>query len=248
MRTKIILAALAVATIALATPAEAANRRQAHHQTVGHHHFSRSAAKVQAYQSPGWVDQAAVPTYPIANSRPQTSKRAASRRATALMAAYQAPEAEKRYQAPSHGEIADNGPDPRPGAWCGWCLRRHLGVPKSAFPPYAYNIARAWLHVGSPAPHGCTGCVAVFSRGSGGHVGLVESWDAGGNPVILSGNFNGGVGTYAHAASRLIGLRWVSGATATSSPEIGQFSAVSHGRHRHAHEHHHRIRFAARRL
>ena len=221
MRTKIILAALTAATL-LSVPAEAARRQAVQHQ------------------APGWVDVAAIPAYPITNRRPQASKRAASRSVAAPVAAYQPPEAENRAQAPSQGEKADTGPDPRPGAWCGWWLRRHLGVPKSAFPAYSYNIARAWLHVRSPAPHGCTGCVAVFSRGSGGHVGLVESWDGGGNPVILSGNFNGGVGTYAHSASRLIGLRWVNGATALS--EVDQFSAAPH----HHARRHTRVRYARR--
>ena len=114
-----------------------------------------------------------------------------------------------RYSRSGHIEIAgDYGSDPRPRLWCAWWLRRHLNIPKSAFPPYQYNMARAFAHIGTPAPQGCTGCIAVFSRGGGGHVGLVESWDANGNPVILSVNYNGTVGTYAHSRSRLIALRY----------------------------------------
>ena len=103
----------------------------------------------------------------------------------------------------------DTGGDPRPAAWCAWWLRRYLHIPKSAFPPYQYNWARAFAGLGQPAPKGCTGCVAVFSRGKGGHVGLVESWDANGNPVILSGNFNGRVDTAPHSLKKLIALRWI---------------------------------------
>jgi uncharacterized protein (TIGR02594 family) len=107
----------------------------------------------------------------------------------------------------SHRATAE-GPDPRPAAWCAWWLRRYLGIAKSAFPRGAYNLARSFASIGRPAQKGCTGCIAVFSRGRGGHVGLVESWDANGNPVILSGNFNHGVGVGAHPAKRLIALRW----------------------------------------
>jgi hypothetical protein len=47
-------------------------------------------------------------------------------------------------------------------------------------------VARNWARVGSAAAKGCTGCVAVLSRGRGGHVGVVRSYDANGNPVIYS--------------------------------------------------------------
>lgn len=109
---------------------------------------------------------------------------------------------------------ADTGPrysagDPRPRKWCAWWLRRHLNIPRTAFKPYEYNLARAFVSIGSPAPMGCTGCIAVFSRGKGGHVGIVESWDANGNPVLLSGNVNGRVQVAVHQKSRLIALRWV---------------------------------------
>lgn len=100
------------------------------------------------------------------------------------------------------------GSDPRPALWCAWWLRHRLNIPRTAFRPYEYNLARGFLYIGRQAENGCIGCIAVFSRGHGGHVGLVESWDARGNPVILSGNFNGHVDTAPHPKSRLIGLRW----------------------------------------
>jgi uncharacterized protein (TIGR02594 family) len=100
------------------------------------------------------------------------------------------------------------GSDPRPGYWCAWWLRRHMGIPRTAFRPYEYNLARGFLYIGTPATRGCIGCIAVFARGHGGHVGLVEAWDANGNPIILSGNFNGHVDTAPHPKGRLIGLRW----------------------------------------
>lgn len=112
-----------------------------------------------------------------------------------------------------HGRVSiniDSAPDPKPSVWCAWWLRRYLHIPRSKFPPYQYNMARAFARIGSPAPNGCVQCIAVFSRGHGGHVGIVESWNANGDPVILSGNFNNKVATAPHPASRLIALRWYS--------------------------------------
>lgn len=116
----------------------------------------------------------------------------------------------RRIIAPVRSRDFAEGRDPRPRAWCAWWLRRKLGIPKTAFPPYQYNLARAFARLGSPAQKGCVSCIGVFSRGRMGHVGIVEGWDANGNPVLLSGNFNGGVGTAPHPASRLIALRWIS--------------------------------------
>jgi len=109
----------------------------------------------------------------------------------------------------AHGRnVVREGNDPRPALWCAWWLRRHLGIPKSAFRPYEYNLARGFLHIGTPANNGCIGCIAVFRRGGGGHVGVVERWDSAGNPVILSGNYNNAVTESPHPARRLLGLRW----------------------------------------
>lgn len=89
-----------------------------------------------------------------------------------------------------------------PYAWCGCWLslekfgenRRHLWV------------ARNWLHEGSPASAGCIGCVAILSRGRGGHVGIVIGYN-GRNPIIRSGNHNRSVGTAEYPVRRVIGYR-----------------------------------------
>ena len=89
---------------------------------------------------------------------------------------------------------------------CGCWLATHLGITGHQW--RELWLARAWAHVGSPAARGCVNCVAVFSRGRGGHVGQVKRWDANGNPVILSYmNRRLGVREAAHPAGRLIALR-----------------------------------------
>lgn len=69
-------------------------------------------------------------------------------------------------------------------------------------------VAREWGAEGRPAAKGCVGCVAVLKRGRGGHVGVVRSYDANGNPVIYS-YANGRLGwtTAPYAASRVIAYR-----------------------------------------
>jgi hypothetical protein len=66
---------------------------------------------------------------------------------------------------------------PRPSRWCGWEMRRELGVRDPA-----YNLARNWVHYGAPTyPH--VGVIVVWPH----HVGRI----VGGEPgawVVHSGN------------------------------------------------------------
>ncbi len=67
--------------------------------------------------------------------------------------------------------------------------------------------ARAWLSVGAHVQRGCIGCIAVLSRGRGGHVGVVRGY-AGHNPIIYSwGNRRIGWHTAVYPARRVIGYR-----------------------------------------
>ena len=70
-----------------------------------------------------------------------------------------------------------NSIGPRPSRWCGWEMRRELGVSDPA-----YNLARNWIHYGAPTyPH--VGVIVVWPH----HVGRI----VGGEPgawVVHSGN------------------------------------------------------------
>lgn len=73
----------------------------------------------------------------------------------------------------------------RPGRWCGWYMRKHLGVadPK-------YNLARNWQYYGSPSgPQ--IGAVVVWRH----HVGQIVGRNQKGQWLILSGNDGGKVRT-----------------------------------------------------
>ena len=69
-------------------------------------------------------------------------------------------------------------------------------------------VARNWAKVGSPASHGCVGCVVVLSRGRGGHVGVVRGYDANGNPTVYS-YANGRLGwtTATYSSRRVLAYR-----------------------------------------
>lgn len=82
-----------------------------------------------------------------------------------------------------------------------------LGLPRSLWCADFMNkithsgsdrTALSYTRRGSPAPYGCTDCVAVTRRRGGGHVGIVTGYDGSGNPILISGNHSRrvGVGTY----------------------------------------------------
>lgn len=88
-----------------------------------------------------------------------------------------------------------------PRRWCGcWLMRRYGKSDKRLW------VARQWAREGRPAVPGCIGCVAVLTRGRGGHVGVVQGYE-GNNPIILSGNQNNAVGIAVYPASRVIAYR-----------------------------------------
>lgn len=70
------------------------------------------------------------------------------------------------------------------------------------------RAAKDFARYGTRTKYGCIGCIAVMSRGrNGGHVGVVKSYDAKGNPIIISGNHNGRVGEGTYSPSRVYAYR-----------------------------------------
>jgi uncharacterized protein (TIGR02594 family) len=105
-------------------------------------------------------------------------------------------------------------------AWCGlftaWCVH-HAGIT----PPAIAIRAKAWATWGDALSTTATrpplGCVAVFGRDGGGHVGFVESVNTDGSLNILGGNQGDAVNVRRFARARLLDLRWPKG-VARSSP------------------------------
>jgi uncharacterized protein (TIGR02594 family) len=93
--------------------------------------------------------------------------------------------------------------------WCaafvGAMLER-AGIQSSRF-----EGAASYLPWGQPISDPVEGCVVVFSRDGGGHVGFVVGQDAGGNLQVLGGNQGDKVSIRAFPRYRAKGYRWPAG-------------------------------------
>lgn len=93
--------------------------------------------------------------------------------------------------------------DPRPARWCMWWLRRELGIPKSAFRPFEYNLARAGRYIGAPASGPAVGAIVVWRH----HVGIITGRTATGW-VVKSGNDGKAVRERERSLQGAIAFRW----------------------------------------
>lgn len=91
--------------------------------------------------------------------------------------------------------------------WCGgaaghWMQSAGLKYPK------AWYRAKAWLDWGVPISAPTVGCIVVFEREGGGHVGLVVGADTKGRLLVLGGNQGDAVSIAPFDRSRVVGYRW----------------------------------------
>jgi uncharacterized protein (TIGR02594 family) len=92
-----------------------------------------------------------------------------------------------------------------------------LGLPRTLWCADFMNMlvggtdrrAISYARRGTPAPYGCTDCVAVLPRRGGNHVGIVQGYDEAGNPIIISGNHNRQVGVGVYSKQRVIAYRYI---------------------------------------
>ena len=85
----------------------------------------------------------------------------------------------------------------KPSRWCGWYMRKRLGVM-----PSSYNVARNWTSYGRPTgPQ--IGAVVVWRN----HVGLIVGQNSKGQWLIESGNDGGKVKTRVWNLSKVIAYR-----------------------------------------
>lgn len=112
--------------------------------------------------------------------------------------------------------------------WCGTfvpaCLEA-AGVPK----PRNWFRALAWLDFGVPLVEPRVGCVVVFRREGGGHVGFLVGKDEQSRLMVLGGNQGNAVSVAPFERFRVLGYRWPSAvpAPAAGLPLIASNGAVS---------------------
>lgn len=97
--------------------------------------------------------------------------------------------------------------DRRPGAWCGWWMRHHLGVADRR-----YNLARQWARYGVRAAGPGVGVIVVWAH----HVGIIT----GGSPgrwIVKSGNDGGRVRERVRSLAGAIAFRRASWTMTASS-------------------------------
>ncbi len=81
-----------------------------------------------------------------------------------------------------------------------------------------FESAKSYLQWGEGLTTPCVGCVVVFSRDGGGHVGFVIGKDSAGNLLVLGGNQGDAVNIKAFPVSRVNGYRWPAGVTVERQP------------------------------
>lgn len=110
------------------------------------------------------------------------------------------PEILQMWRDTKRGGIKDD--ETRCAAFVGAMLER-VGIRSCRF-----EGARSYLEWGVPLKVPMHGCIAVFSRAGGGHVGFVVGRDPSGNVLVLGGNQSDAVNVRAFALTRVTGYRW----------------------------------------
>lgn len=93
--------------------------------------------------------------------------------------------------------------------WCGTAVAAWMNKAGCELPKHWYR-ARAWLDWGLRLTEPALGCVVVYERGGGGHVGLVTGYDQNGRILTLGGNQGNRVSIAPFDQWRVLGYRWPS--------------------------------------
>lgn len=105
--------------------------------------------------------------------------------------------------------------------WCGVFTGYVMKEAGYTIPKY-YMRAKAWLDWGVPAMFPVQGCIAIFDRKGGGHVGFVVGQDVKGNLFVLGGNQGNKVSVAMFDKKRIVGYRLPVGSVASemSAPKM----------------------------
>ncbi|WP_323975898.1 TIGR02594 family protein [Aeromonas hydrophila] len=105
------------------------------------------------------------------------------------------------WKAIKRGGIKDDE-TPWCAAFVGACLER-VGIPSTRF-----ESAKSYLGWGEKLDRPVPGCVVVFTRDGGGHVGFVVGKSPSGNLLVLGGNQGDEVNIREFPLTRVTGYRW----------------------------------------
>ena len=91
--------------------------------------------------------------------------------------------------------------------WCGVAVAAWMQQSSITLPQHWYR-AKGWLEWGYELELPVVGCVVVFERDGGGHVGLVVGKDTRGRLLVLGGNQGDAVSISPFDPTRVAGFRW----------------------------------------
>lgn len=111
--------------------------------------------------------------------------------------------------------------------WCGTFVAHVLRESGRYVPKHWYR-AKDWVNAGTPLNGPAYGCLAIFDRKGGGHVGFVVGQDRMGNLMILGGNQNNEVSIRPFSKTRLVGYVWPSHADGKRSwPTLERYTLAT---------------------
>jgi len=91
-------------------------------------------------------------------------------------------------------------------AWCGTFVAHCIKSAGYPLPKHWYR-AKDWLNWGVDVGWPCYGCIVIFERKGGGHVGFVVGKDKTGRLMVLGGNQGDAVSVIPFDAARAVGYR-----------------------------------------
>lgn len=91
--------------------------------------------------------------------------------------------------------------------WCGTFVAWCMDSAGYAIPKY-WMRARAWGEYAVPIDAPAHGCIVIFERAGGGHVGFVVGEDEAGNLLVLGGNQGNKVSIARFPKARVVDYRW----------------------------------------
>ena len=93
--------------------------------------------------------------------------------------------------------------------WCGTFVAECLREANMRYPSTWYR-AKDYLNLPVKLNQPANGCIVIFERTGGGHVGFCVGKDKSGNLMILGGNQGDMVSIKPFAKDRIVGYRWPS--------------------------------------
>ena len=105
------------------------------------------------------------------------------------------------------------------GTFVGYCLQF-----TGRFVVKHWYRAKDWVNAGTKLSKPAYGCLVIFNRAGGGHVGFVVGKDARGNLMVLGGNQNNKVSIAPFATDRVVAYVWPSfGSGVPSIPDSKRY-------------------------